>query len=368
MARDSLFGESILWQGRPKALSSPPGYRAAAGLLGVVALVALAFAIVAATAVHARVGGLVTFSFWCGSLALAAWKGPVLWRAEIRYLVTDKHVIWRRGPIRRTMDRGAISYATIRWSPREPGVGDLVLVRAVPTGALRRTLTLTLSDIAGPDRLWAIVRGLTPSAPLGDGDRPLAQRLDEGERVLWSGAPVEVRWTVRRACTALLSVAFALEAVHLLARSVSPLRRVLHAHALPAASGALLVAGVGLTVLLLLALASGIAYVACVRPHQLSRSTRYMVTDRRVLIRRGHEELHLERGRIAYVIAAPAGRSFDVFLVLDGPQARGFAASGAFRAGGADEGLRPVLSSVEDADAVSDILRASAPKPLRDAA
>ena len=63
-------------------------------------------------------------------------------------------------------------------------------MRAVPTGALRRTLTLTLHDVEAPDRLWAIIRGVEPSAPLGSGERPLAQRLDEGERVLWSGAPL----------------------------------------------------------------------------------------------------------------------------------------------------------------------------------
>ena len=93
-------------------------------------------------------------------------------------------------------------------------------------------------------------------------------------------------------------------------------------HALPVASSAVLIGAVALTVLLMLALASGIAYVACLRPGRLARQTRYLVTGTRVLIRRGHEELHLDRDRIAYVIAAPVKRLHDVFLVLDGPQAR----------------------------------------------
>ena len=44
-------------------------------------------------------------------------------RASARYTVTDKHVIWQRGRLRRSIERDAISYAVIRWNPRVPGVG-----------------------------------------------------------------------------------------------------------------------------------------------------------------------------------------------------------------------------------------------------
>jgi hypothetical protein len=362
MSRDSLFGESILWEGRPKGSAAPAGYRAVAAIAASFALVALAFAIVSATAVHARVGGMLTFAAWCATVALVAWRGPVIWQSGVEYLITDKHVIWRRGPIRRTIDRAAISYAIIRWDPRVQGTGDLVLVRAVPTGALRRTLSLTLSNVVGPDRLWAIVRGLTPSAPLGDGDRPLAQRLDAGERVLWSGTPVASPWTARRAATACVSAMVLLSAVRVVLGSAHGIGRLLRTHALPVATSALLIGAVALTVALMVAIAAKVADAACLRPGRLARHTRYLVTDRRVLIRRGPEELHLDRGRIAYVIAAPVKRLHDVFLVLDGPQARALAASGAF---GEDTGdkLRPVLASIEDAEAVATILRAPIEAP-----
>jgi hypothetical protein len=88
------------------------------------------------------------------------------------------------------------------------------------------------------------------------------------------------------------------------------------------------------------------------------RETRYLVTDKRVLIQRGLEELHLDRSRIVDVIDAPAGEGVrNVFLVLDGPRARALAASGAF--GEIDRGpnLRPVFESVEDAEGVAKILR-----------
>jgi hypothetical protein len=63
----------------------------------------------------------------------------------------------------------------------------------------------------------------------------------------------------------------------------------------------------------------------------------------------------LDRSNIAYVIAAPTSKSLqDVFLVLDGPQARALAASGAF--GRKVDDLQPVLSSIDDADIVGAIL------------
>src|SRR5690606_31043476 len=102
---------------------------------------------------------------------------------------TDNHIIVKRGRFRRSIERRAISYARIRWHAQAPGTGDLELVRAVPTGALRRRLTIVLPNLAAPDRVWAIIRGVPTASSGGDGHVPLAQRLDEGERVLWSGRP-----------------------------------------------------------------------------------------------------------------------------------------------------------------------------------
>jgi hypothetical protein len=241
-------------------------------------------------------------------------------------------------------------------------VGDLVLERAVPTGALRRTLSLTLPDVEAPDRLWALVRGLTPSAPQGDGTRSLGQRLDDGERVLWSAFPRAARWTRRRTLASAMAALVAASAVLILVRTTPAVARVVRAHALsPLTSGAL-VAGVGVGVLLLVTVALTIAYVALVRPMRLARKTRYFVTDRRVLIRRGAEELHLDRDRIAYVISTPSGEDDsrrDLFLVLDGPQARAFSPSGAFGEPDAEERLRPVFTAIEDADTATELLHVS---------
>jgi hypothetical protein len=378
LAREALFGESIVWSGRPKVVLVPSGYRIAALASAVIAAIALAFAILVATTLHARPGGLILFSAWGCTLALAFRFGPSIWRSEVEYVVTDHHVMWRRGGIRRTIDRGAISYARIHWHPSAPGVGDLELVRAVPTGALRRRLSLVLPGVMGPDRLWAIIRGVPASGGSGDGQRPLAQRLDEGERVIWSARPISTwrGWMpghVRQVGTAAVGVVVAAAFVREL-ESVGPAVRLVLAGGLsPRSSGFVaLVVAVVLTAALLACVSIGLGYVAIVRPARLVQQTRYLITDRRVLIQRGNEELCLDRSRIVDVIDSPAQRGLhDIFLVLDGPRARALAASGAFGERDVEPGLVPVFHGVADADEVSQILRrrpTPEPSPLHDAA
>jgi hypothetical protein len=358
MLRDSLYGERILWQGRCLGVSIPFAQKAMAAGAAVISAVTLCYAVVVSKSLDVSVAGMVAFAAWSAALALAAWRVPIWWRSQVQYSVTERHVIWQRGRIRRSIESRQISYALIRWNASDPSLGDLVLVRAVPTGALRRTLSLTLHDVSAPDRLWALIRGVDPSAPLGNGDIPLAQRLDPGERVLWSAAPLASPWTGRRAGTAATAAFLLLMFVRSSLRGVALLADVIRMHTLTAPLAAVLVAGVALGMLLLLTVAAGVAYAALVRPMRLARQTRYFVTDVRVLIRRGDEELSLDRTHIAYVIDAPAKKLHDVFLVLDGPQARALAASGAF---GSDEtgveGLRPVFAAIDDADTVGRILR-----------
>jgi hypothetical protein len=360
VTRDSLYGERIVWQGRCRAVTVPFLHKVVSVMAAVLSVVTLSYALVVAKSLAVPVGGMILFAGWCATLALAAWRFPLWWRSRVEYLVTEKHVIWRRGRLRRTIDRKQISYALVRWNPRDASIGDLVIVRAVPTGALRRTLSLTLHDVDAPDRLWAIIRGVEPSVPLGNGDRPLAQRLDPGERVLWSGSPLASAWTARRAATAAVGGVLALLFVRSMVKSVPTLARVLRLHALPPVLAAVLVGGAALGMLLLLAVAVGVAYAAVLRPVRLARVTRYFVTNARVLIRRDNEELSLDRSRIAFVIDAPWKKLHDVFLVLDGPQARAMAPSGAFGTEERNDALRPVFAAIADADIVGEILKRAA--------
>jgi hypothetical protein len=85
-----------------------------------------------------------------------------------------------------------------------------------------------------------------------------------------------------------------------------------------------------------------------------------LITNKRVLIQRGREELSLDRTRIVDVIDAPAGAGMShVFLVLDGPRARALAASGAFGELTRGPDLRPVFESLEDAEGARRVLRAA---------
>ncbi len=365
MGRDSFFGDRVVWTGKPKRLHLPPVYRWGAIACAVIALTTTLSALVGAMALHEPAGALLLFAAWMATLALAMWRLPLWWRSEHEYVITEKHIIIRRGPYRRFMERHEISFARIHWHKKETGIGDLELVRAVPTGALRRRITLTLSGIAAPDRVWAFVRGVTPAAPAGDGHRLLAQRLDEGERVLWSSHPV-LHWTrfvprgARGVLSLMLGLSLVLSAFLISIRAIRSIRNVLEAGVEPGTAWFIaLVSSLTFAIALIGAVAIGLVYSNIVRPVRLERLTRYLITDRRVLISRGSEELHLDRERIVDVIDAPAnGGLRSLFLVLDGRKARAFAASGAFgeEHGG---GLQPVLKLVEDPETVQRILKSS---------
>lgn len=363
MGRDSLFGDQVVWTGRPKLVTLPPLFRWAAILFAIVALTSTLSALVAATVLAVPVGSMVLFAAWMALVAGAFWRLPLWWREKLEYQITDRSIIVRRGRYRRFIDRRSISFARIHWHPHHHDVGDLELVRAVPTGALMRRMTIVLTGITAPDRVWAFVRGVTPAAPAGDGQRLLAQRLDEGERVLWSAHPNSHwrRWfptSARGLLSLLLGLTLVASALAAGMNALSSVRDVLAGGLAPASlSFVALVASVTISVALLSCAAVWVVYATLVKPARLDRLTRYLITDRRVLIQRGTEELHLDRRHIVDVIDAPGpGHKSDLFLVLDGPRARALAVSGGF---GEEhgQGLQPVLKLVDDAEHVQRILR-----------
>ena len=362
MNRDSVFGEPVIWSARPKVTAVPNVYKIAAGVCGLTSAITTTSAIVVATALRQSTGHLLAISAWMATLALACAYLPKWWRSELEFVLTEKHLIVRRGKFRRSIERRSVSFARIHWNPKHANIGDLELVRAVPMGALRRRLAIVMTGLVAPDRVWAIIRGVTPAAPAGDGHRLLAQRLDEGERVLWSGHPPNLwrKWlpaSVRGAASVALAVTLCVFAVVTGQHAVHAIRTVTRAGLDPeSVSFVALAASLSMTIVLLGASAVICIYAAVVRPARLEADTRYLITDRRVLIQRGHEELHLDRSRIVDIIDTPAhGGLTDIFLVLDGPKARALAASGAFgEAPG--RGLQPVLHKIADVESVRQIL------------
>ncbi|MBK9260917.1 MAG: hypothetical protein IPM54_14000 [Polyangiaceae bacterium] len=365
MTPDSLFDQPVAWSGRPKVVVCPPLYRIAAVVMGVISAIATASAVVVAMALGHSPGSQLAFAVWSALLAVALARGPKWWLEDFEYVVTDRLVWIKRGQFRRTMDRSAISYARIHWDPNHPGVGDLELVRAVPTGALRRRLSIVLTGVVAPDRIWAIIRGITPATPAGDGERLLAQRLDDGERVLWSGHPPDHwgKWipTNSRAIAGfVLGLLMAFASVFISIRAVHAVRTVAKGGMEPySIQFFALVTSLVLTIFLMAGAAIFVMYASVIRPARLQSETRYWVTDRRVLIQCGDHELHLERTHIVDVIDSPTpGGMVDLFFVLDGPRARAFASSGAF--GERDiEGLQPVFHRIarEDAETVRGLLK-----------
>lgn len=363
MRRDSLFGEQVIWSGRPSEVRAPTILRAAAVLCCAMALVSLLFGIAQMLTLAAPATRMLLFALWCLGLAAALESLPKWWLRRVRFVVTERHVIWQRGPFRRSIERSSISFARIFWSACGSDSGDLEIVRAVPTGALRRRLSMHLRGLTAPDRVWAIIRGTEAIAPAGRGRLPVAQRLDAGERVLWTARPARP-WQAylpqgQREWLLLALAAFLFTVVVRMVSRGLPVLRKLTAAGLAPDSFAFwaLAMGMSLTTAILLAAAGFIVHDTLVRRGKLLGHTVYLITNRRVLIQRGNEELHVDRSSIVDVIDAPVGQNrYNVFLVLDGPRARALAASGAFGEIQRSPHLRPVFERVADAEGAHRIL------------
>lgn len=375
MARDSLFDENVVWSGHATELRTPSTLRLAAVLLFLVAAVSLLFAVAQRFALHVSPVSSVLYATWCVALGALCLSVPKWWLSQAKFVVTQNHVIWQRGPFRRTIERRSISFARIFWSKRHPGVGALQLVRAVPTGALRRRLSMQLNGLTAPDRVWAIIRGAEDIAPIGRGSRLLAQRLDKGERVLWSARPA-VTWRayLPDGHREWMLVVVALGLVAVIARMASlglPVLTKVREAGLYTNSLAFwaLALGMSLAGAIVGGAAFYIVYDGFVRRATVQGDTQYLITNHRVLIQRGREELHLSRSRVVDVIDAPATRGLtNVFLVLDGPRARALAASGAFGEMQRSPRLRPVFERVADAEGALRILRGQLDPPIPRAA
>jgi hypothetical protein len=368
LARDPILNENIVWRGRPQVLETPPLFRAGAVVLFLTAAAATSFAFVAAWGAKASPAPLLLFAAWATSLGLACLHVPRIWQSKVEYIITDEHVVSKRGPFRRAIARKSISYARIFWLPDNPHVGDIELVRAVPTGALRRRLLIRLTGLAAPDKVWALIRGVDSKSESNAGIRCVSQRLEEGERVLWSASP-RTNWLRflphgRRGWQTFgLGATLVVTVLNIALRLVRNWHQLIDA-GLAEHMGTLvaLAAGQAITVVLLVSVTGFLLHRSVVLPgRQLSR-TRYLITNRRVLIQREHEELHLDRDQIVDVIDIKGLRGLhNVFLVLDGPRARALELSGAFGESDRDSNLRPILEGVEDWESVSDLLLRTTP-------
>ena len=356
IVRDSLYAERILWSGAPSLVSASSLHRATALLLGAVSAVTTLLAIAASQTGHILTGKLILFAAWTATFGLLVRMIPVIWAQAARFVITDRHVIWQRGTFKRTIQRKGISFARIAWSKKNPRVGDLELVRAVPTGAMNRRLTLALQGVADPDRVWSIARGAKANQQdTGGWDQPIERRLEEGEQVLWEASPHRslrslLPLTTRRTLMAALGVLCWMVAVRTV-MVAAPISHRLMAAGIEASSVSFLtlLGAMALTGVVLVVVGSWLLHHGITRKVLLDRKTRYLVTDRRVILQRARMEIHVDRGTIVDVADSEGlyGER-DAFLVMDGPQARALAAHGAFGPGERVKGFLPMMQSLTE--------------------
>lgn len=352
--------ERVLWNGH--AMAGVPRERmwqlAPALVLGFAAVSGL-FAALVFFARLPGVQGLVTVTAYMTLFGVALWLLPRFLFGGAEYMVTDRRVLWKRGRLRRSMDRHAVTFGRIRWHRSVTGVGTLELVRAVPFGPLARQQRLTFTDVQSPDVVLAIVRGVTPSPTAGDSDVPMMERLDPGERVVWGGRPEG--WLVgwREVGTALLGA---------IVLGIGMFRGHRLVHVIIGLEDAGLKVGSREWLLLLTASALGwaitvsvgvgLVWYGLVRARRLGLQTDYLLTDQRLLIRRGKTELSLGRSRIVDVADVPAmGGLHHLFLVLDAPESRALSVSGALGpVMPPRDKVPPVLFELRDADRVKRLI------------
>lgn len=361
----SSFEEKVEWRQAAKPVTMAPVSRLLFWSLLAVAAIALASAIAIAQTLHTPVGALLFTSAWAFTFAMGQRWVPQWWHQSSELVITERRVLWRRGPYQRSIDRTGISFARIHWYSGQ-NVGDLELVRDVPAGALGRKLRVLFRGVEAPDQVWDHIRGAASLVgPAATATRlepePAGQRLTLGERVVGTFRPA-TSWRrclpSRREHLAALGLGLlaAFATVHAGTRAIPAARLVLSA-GVPALSAGFvaLVLALALTTLLLLTAFLGLWWTALLARRAHDRATRYLVTDRRVVITQGQDELQIDRSRIVDLVEAPDGETTDVFLVLDGPRARGLAVSGAF--GEEQDGLRPVLRRVVDVETLRSLLR-----------
>jgi len=355
-----LPSERVLWHGKPaRGASRDPAF-----LLG--SLLLLAFA---------SICGLFCALLWLTELpgtrqtgvmaaylsllALGVSLAPRFLHDTCEYVVTDRRVLWRRGPVQRWIDRHAVSYARILWNRDTPGVGHLELVRATPFGPLSRKQRLMLLNVTAPDRVYACIRGVNPAENLGDPELPLTERLDRDERVLWGGGPqgwllgwrdlltavagAAVLWMATRYGAQAFGIVLGLEQLGLQVRSWTWL---------------LLFSATALSFSVILSVGAWLAWHGLWRARAMGRDTEYIVTNRRVLIRRGRTELSLDRKSIVDVAVVPvADGCRHLYLILDAPEARALSDSGAMTPlAPARDLVPPVLYELRDTEGVCELL------------
>jgi hypothetical protein len=257
------------------------------------------------------------------------------------------------------MDRTAITYARTHWHRNVPGVGHLELVRAVPFGPLARRQRLMLHDVQGPDVLYAAIRGSHPTEFAGYGDVGITDRLDRGERVLWGASPSGLRVGSGEVVTALIGM-IVLGVGALYAHRTGQVLIELEHLGLPVRSltWALLFLAIAISGSIIVGAGAALLWHGLWGARAGGSSTEYVLTNERLIIRRGRTELSLDRKRIVDIAELPSSRGLsNLHLILDAPDARALEDSGALGILSPPRAtVPPVLYEVQDPELLRELL------------
>jgi len=313
--------------------------------------------------------GVTQVGFLAGYLVLTGGAIHVasgLLRDSCRYVVTDRRVFWKRGKMIRSMDRKGITLGRIRWNRAIPTVGDLELVRAVPFGPLARQQRIMFHSVDAPDAVLGIIRGAEPSPHAGDHTTPLTDRLDPTEDVHWGASPDGLGIDWRDVLTTGFGFAVLVVGLPAAVQSAAVLAE-LEQVGLPMISGTwlMLFAATALTATLIIVVGVGLIWQGILRARAMGQDTEYVLTDQRLLIRRGRTELSLPRRRIVDVAQTRGWRGLtNLHFVLDGPEARALFASGALGVfTPSRDAVLPVLFDLEDTKDLCALLGARSSRP-----
>ena len=364
-----LPSERVLWQGRPKiGISRDRRWTVIPLLFAIFALVVGLFAGLLAIADLPGTRSMAFLAFYLFVTAVAVRTWPRFYLDPCEYMVTDRQVIWRRGSVRHVMDCRAITYARIHWHRSEPGVGHLELVRAVPFGPLARKQRLMLHDVEAPDRVFALIRQVEPGEHAGFGDVGLTDRLDADEVVIWGDGPAGMRLGAAEGMTALWG-GLALAAGGLYLYRTGSILTALEGIGLPVRSvtWVLLFLSIAISATTILGVGAVLVWKGTFGARAEGSSTEYVLTQKRLLIRRGRTELSVDRERIVDVARVPVRSGLsNLVLILDGPNGRALDDNGALSVFSTPSRslVPPVLYEVQDPQYVCRLLLKPPGRPL----
>jgi hypothetical protein len=367
-----LASEEVLWDGGPK-LGVPRARLwviAPTLCFAFAAVVALFSGLVAVAGIPA-VRSMAFLAFYLFMTGVSWLIVPRHLLDACRYTVTDAHVIWQRGGLRRVIERKGITYGRVQWHRSVPGIGTLELVRATPFGPFSRRQRVVLHDVEAPDRLFALIRGATPGEFTGYGDVPLTDRLDQGERVVWGSAPAGYRLGRVECLISLVGVAvLAVGLVYV--QKISSVLLTLERAGLRVRSvtWVMLFSATLISAVVILFAGAALLWKGFWGARRAGSLSEYILTEGRVLIRRGDTELSVDRSRIVDVAEQPStGDLGNLYLILDGPRANALDDSGALGMfAPARSAVLPVLYEVRDRELFRRLLFAGRSALMRDAA